>query len=100
MEHLHYQLNTQTGDVIEVILDHAANVLLLDMLNYTNYAAGQPFRYHGGYAQVSPYRIQPPRPGHWHLAVDLGGGAGSVRASIQVISKVRRSPGEPATSNS
>ncbi len=98
MEHLHYQLNTQAGDVVEVILDHAANVLLLDFLNYTNYTTGQPFRYYGGYAQVSPYRIQPPRPGQWHLAVDLGGGAGSVRASVQVVPRFSRMPNEPAIS--
>lgn len=98
MEHLHYQFNAQTGDVVEVILDHAANVQLLDMLNYTNYTMGEPFRYYGGYAQVSPYRIRPPHSGHWHLAVDLGGSPGSVRASVQVVPKFRRVPGEPAIS--
>ena len=96
MEHLHYQIDTRPGDVVEVILDHAANVLLLDALNYANYTSGQSFRYYGGYAEVSPYRLQPPHPGHWHLAVDLGGGAGSVRASVQVVSKFRRNSGEPA----
>lgn len=85
MEHLHYQLNAGSGDVVEVTLDHAANVLLLDTPNYSNYKNGQPFQYRGGYAKVSPYRLQAPYSGQWHLAVDLGGGAGSVRASLRVI---------------
>jgi hypothetical protein len=96
MEHLHYQLDANPGDVIEVMLDHAANVLLLDASNYANYTSGQSYRYHGGYAKVSPYRIRAPHSGRWHLAVDLGGGAGSVRASVQVVPKFRRIPGEPA----
>jgi len=98
MEYLHYELNARAGDTIEVVLDHAANVLLLDMLNYSNYKMGQAYQYYGGYAEVSPYRLRLPHPGQWHLAVDLGGGAGTVRASVQVIPSFRRSPVEPAHS--
>ena len=96
MEHLHYQLTLSSGDVLEVVLDYAANVLLLDSLNYACYTSGQPFRYYGGYAEVSPYRLQAPHSGQWHLAVDLGGGAGSVRASVQIVSKSSRNRNEPA----
>lgn len=95
MEHLHYQFSAQSGDVVEVILDHAANVQLMDTPNYTNYIAGQPFQYYGGYAKVSPYRIPAPHPGQWNIVVDLGGGPGHVRASVQFVSKTRRNMGEP-----
>ena len=63
MEHCHYQLYERSGDVVEVVLDHAANVLLLDAPNYASYVGDTPFHYYGGYAEVSPYRIRPPRPG-------------------------------------
>lgn len=86
MEHLHYQMTLNSGDVLEVSLDHAANVLLLNPLNYAHYTSGLPFRYYGGYADISPYRLTAPHSGQWHLAVDLGGGAGSVRASVQIVS--------------
>lgn len=96
MEHLHYPLDVQQGDVIEVVIDRAANVLLLDAPNYADYVSGLTFEYHGGYADVSPYRLPSPYPGHWHLAIDLGGGAGSVRASVQVVPRLSRRLGEPA----
>lgn len=95
MEHLHYQMTLNSGDVLEVSLDHAANVLLLDPLNYSCYTSSQPFRYYGGYADISPYRLPAPHSGQWHLAVDLGGGAGSVRASVQIVSASPRSNNEP-----
>ena len=98
MEHLHYQFNAQAGDIVEVILDRAANVQLLDMPNYTNYTAGQPYQYYGGYAKFSPFRLPTPRPGAWNIVVDLGGGPGSVRASVQISSGVRRNAGEPVAS--
>ncbi len=86
MEFLHQEFDLGPNDVMEVTLDHAANVQLLDPTNYSNYQNGRPYRYYGGYVKTSPYRLQAPFPGHWHLVVDLGGGAGSVRASGRVLS--------------
>jgi hypothetical protein len=85
MEYLHYEFDAVPSEMIEVTLDHAANVQLLDDDNFRNYRDHKRFDYHGGYAQKSPFRLQPPYAGHWHLVVDLGGGAGSVRASLQII---------------
>jgi hypothetical protein len=87
MNFLHQEFDAGPDDVIEVMLDHAANVLLLDGSNYENYRNGRPFHYYGGYAKTSPARISPPRTGHWHLVIDLGGFAGSVRASSRVLSQ-------------
>lgn len=87
MEYLHKELDLSEGDVVEVTLaGNAANVLLLDSMNFENYRAGRAYSYHGGYVRTSPYRIQAPRPGRWHLVVDLGGAAGRVQASVRVIS--------------
>ncbi|HEY2415884.1 MAG TPA: DUF1883 domain-containing protein [Pirellulaceae bacterium] len=71
--------------VIEVTLTNAANVLLMDSANFTSYQNGQAYRYYGGYVRTSPYKIRPPHQAHWHVAIDLGGAAGTVRASVRVI---------------
>lgn len=87
MDYLHKEFDLAEGDVIEVTLaGNAANVLLLDAGNFQNYRQGKPYSYYGGYARTSPYRIQVPQPGRWHLVVDLGGGAGRVQASSRIIS--------------
>ena len=87
MEYLHQEFDLNQNDVVEVTLaGNAANVLLLDSPNYQAYRDGRQYQYHGGYARTSPYRIPAPQPGHWHLVVDLAGGAGRVQASGRVIS--------------
>jgi hypothetical protein len=89
MDFLHHQFEAGPDDVIEVMLDRAANVQLLDPLNYENYREGRTFRYEGGgYATETPVRLHPPRLGTWHVVIDLGGGAGSVRATARVLSGV------------
>ena len=85
MDHLHGELDIGPNDIVEVSLDHAANVQLLDAINYDNYRHGRPYRYHGGYAKSTPVRLKAPSRGRWHLVVDLGGNAGTVRAGVRVI---------------
>jgi hypothetical protein len=87
MEHLHQELDLTPEDIVEVTLDHAANVQLLDPSNYLAYKEGQPYRYYGGHVTQSPYPLRAPHAGQWHLVVDLGGGPGTVRASTRVISR-------------
>lgn len=85
MNYLHYEFNLSSGDVVEVTLDKQANVRLLDSSNYSSYRNGREHRYYGGLAKVSPIRIAAPHAGHWHLVVDLGGYAGTVKASVSVV---------------
>jgi hypothetical protein len=85
MNFLHYNLNLGSSDVVEVALDKQANVRLLDDVNFSRYKRGGRYNFYGGLAQKSPIRLSPPRAGHWHLVIDLGGYAGSVRASVKVI---------------
>lgn len=84
MNYLHSEVHVDTGQAVVVQLDHAANVKVMDDFNFGLYQRGQSHRYHGGYVQHSPYAIRPPSSGRWHVAVDLGGYAGSVRAAITV----------------
>ena len=83
MNFLHYPLNLSSGDIVEVTLDTQANVRLLDEANFAKYQRGDKHTYYGGLAKVSPIKIPAPHPGSWHLVIDLGGYAGTVRASVK-----------------
>jgi hypothetical protein len=96
MEHLHRVFDLGEGQAVEVTLvGNAANVLLLDESNYQSYVEGKPYNYHGGYTRVTPFRVEAPRPGRWHLVVDLGGGPGRVQASSQIVNGVSISASMP-----
>lgn len=86
MDYLHSEFDLSSDDVLEVTLGgNAANVQLLDPVNFQNYSNRKAFRYYGGYAKQSPVRIPVPHAGHWHLVIDLGGNAGKVGASVRVL---------------
>lgn len=85
MNYLHWLFWAGPNDVIEVTLDKQANVKLLDGINYQHYQRGSQYRYHGGLATQSPVTLRPPHQTHWHLVVDLGGYAGTIRASARLI---------------
>jgi hypothetical protein len=83
---LHKDLGFLDGEeIVEVTLDSAANVKLMDSSNFSSYRGGRRHEYFGGHITRTPFRIAVPRSGHWHVAVDLGGYAGSVRAGIRVL---------------
>jgi hypothetical protein len=85
MNFLRYEVSAGPDDIIEVTLSKAANVRLLDSSNFQNYRTGRPHRCSGGYVTQSPYHLRPVRDGHWYIAIDLGGYAGTVRASVRVL---------------
>ncbi len=85
MNFLHQEFEAGPDDLIEVTLDGQANVMLLDSPNFESYRNGLSFKYYGGLAKVSPMRLAPPHEGRWHLAVDLGGHGGTIRASMRVL---------------
>ena len=85
MDYVHYDLNQLSGgEMIQVTLANAANVRLLDELNFGLYRQGGQYRYYGGYVTQSPYTVRVPAPGNWHLVVDLGGYSGEIRSSVRV----------------
>ena len=88
MNYLHYEFDLTGDDVVEVTLDKQANVRVLDSTNFALYKNGSQHRYFGGLAKESPVRIPVPHAGHWHVIVDLGGYAGTVRASAQITQGV------------
>lgn len=85
MDYLHQDFQIRPDQTVEVELDKQANVMLLDDIQYDNYRHGRQFRYLGGLAKQSPVHLSPPHSGHWHLVIDLGGAAGSLRHAIRVL---------------
>lgn len=86
-QYLQALLNAKAGDVVEVtLLGHAANVFLLDPVQFVNYQSGLQFLFYGGHATHTPVQVRVPTTGQWHLVVDLGGSPGTVSASYRVIS--------------
>lgn len=84
MNFLHYELRLKKGDVVEVKIDKQANVQLLDELSFTNYKKGKKYSSIGGLSKDLLVNLSSPYKGLWHLVVDLGGHAGTVKASVQV----------------
>ena len=85
MNLLHTDFWGGANEVVLVTLDGQANVMLLDDGNFSAYRQGRSYRYRGGWATRSPVRLSPSHHGHWHVVVDLGGRAGSIRAGIRII---------------
>lgn len=86
MNFLHKVLELADGDMVEVTLNNPANVQLLDEENYQQYSQNKLYRYHGGHATTTPATLAAPSAGSWHLVIDLGGGVGTVSASVRVLS--------------
>jgi hypothetical protein len=85
MEHLYYDLgNLRRDSTVVVTLRNQANIQLMTGSEYSNYKAGRRYRYHGGRVTQSPFRITVPSNGHWVVAIDLGGYAGRISASVAV----------------
>ena len=84
---IHFDLGQcKGGEIYEIALSgSAANVQLMDSLNFNSYRGGRQYRYSGGLMKRSPVNLQVPRSGHWHIAVDMRGLKGRTRASIRQL---------------
>ena len=86
MNFLHNDLEHRNrGEIVEITLTNGANVRLMDSSNFANYKRGRRHQYIGGLAKRSPLRLQIPRSGHWHIAIDMQGLRGSTEASVRVV---------------
>ncbi len=85
MRFLHWDFRGGPENVVQVELDHAANVILLDETNFSAFRRGSRYRYFGGYYKQTPVRLVPPHEGIWHVVVHLGGYAGRVNSSMALI---------------
>ena len=86
MNYLYKDLGTlHGGEIVEVRLNGQANVKLMTSSNYSAYKNGGRHTYYGGLATKTPVRLPVPSSGHWYVTVDLGGHAGKVSASINLL---------------
>jgi hypothetical protein len=85
MRILHWDIQAGPDNVVRVELDHAANVILLDDINFSAFRRGSRYHYFGGYYKQTPVQLVPPREGSWHVVVHLGCYAGRVNASMALI---------------
>lgn len=86
MNFLKYDLgHCNAGEIVEVTLSSQANVRLMDSSNFNSYRAGRRHQFVGGRAIRSPTRLSVPRSGYWHVAIDLGGRGGHIRASVRKL---------------
>ncbi|WP_194190807.1 DUF1883 domain-containing protein [Clostridium chrysemydis] len=58
---------------VEVHLSYAADVFLVDRINFQRYQSGQDFDYFGGHYSKTPVTISVVGSGRWYLIV-VGGG--------------------------
>lgn len=85
MEHFFKDLGSlKRGSAVVVTLRKQANVQVMTRSEYSKYKAERKYQYYGGRVTRSPHRIVIPRNGQWVVAIDLGGNAGRIAASIQV----------------
>lgn len=84
MRFLQWDIQAGPDNVVRVELDHAANVIMLDDINFSAFRRGSRYRYFGGYYKQTPVRLVPPHEGSWHVVVHLGGHAGRVNASMSL----------------
>jgi hypothetical protein len=86
MQFTHYDLgHKQRGQVVEVTLTSGANVRLMDGSNFSSFRNGRRHQYIGGLITRSPYRMQIPSAGHWHVTVDVAGLRNGTRSSIRML---------------
>ena len=87
MKYLKHDLGYRSaGDIVVVKMSgNAANVRLLDQMNFHQFECGSEHSYTGGHFKRSPVILRIPRDGHWHAVVDHGGYVGSTRVSVKVL---------------
>lgn len=85
MKFLQWVIHAGPDNVVQVELDHAANVVLLDDINFAAFRRGGRHTYYGGYYKRTPVRLVPPHEGRWHVVVHLGGYSGRVNARMALI---------------
>jgi hypothetical protein len=71
---------------VQVTVNTAAYVYLLDQENYILYQAEQEFEYYGDRVSSSPYRIRPPFAGIWNLVIEQADPSVPLTAGVQIIS--------------
>jgi hypothetical protein len=93
MNFIHTDVDVTGPAVAIVTLNHQANVMLLDPMNYEAYCARRLYLYvAGGWIKRSPVRMRIPSPGRWHIVVDLYGTPGHISATVHIVDLHSKDP--------
>ena len=80
-----FQMTTGPNMVAEVTISQPAYVYLVNAQGYQSYLNGDDFKFYGGYASSSPYRVLIPSSNHWYVIVDNGDGPiAGITSSVKV----------------
>ena len=83
---IHYDLgNLSSSNVVEVEIDNQAYVRLLNETNFSMYRSGKRYQFSGGLQKKSVKQYVIPNADHWHVAIDFGGRAGSIKTDVRVV---------------
>ena len=86
MRYAYGDLGEQTAGSTAVVRwrGSAANVMLLDPVNFAKYRDGRiPVAYSGGGHGRSPARLSIPQDGRWYVVADFGGT--STEATVEIL---------------
>ena len=75
MKYLYWDLGDQPEDsrVVVHLRGSAANVVLLDPVNFDRYRYGLSFHYTGGLRTGTPVQLEIPKDRYWYLVIDCCG---------------------------
>ncbi len=82
MDFLHYEIDCGPDVQLNVALDCAANVRVMDRVNFQLFRSGRPHWYLGGLVKQSPAILRGRQNGHWNVVIDLGTKGGTVKAGL------------------
>lgn len=85
MRFLHYTVRSGPDTIIQVNIDHRANIRLMDELNFHKYKLKKNYSFAGGLYDPPRAELRPSRQGEWHIVVDLEGLDGDVRAFVDLL---------------
>ncbi|MEJ5281501.1 DUF1883 domain-containing protein [Pseudomonas sp. MYb541] len=85
MNFLHTREYLEQGDIVVVECSHQCNVRLTTDTNFSKFKQSGAHEYFGSFYKMLPARIAAPSTGHWNITIDLGGGSGNIRHSINII---------------
>ena len=87
MDFLHYDFKLRAGDEIKIMLDHQADVRLMDDANYALFKGRAKYAFVGGHASKSPASIVAPSDGHWNLVIVARDHASELHVTVEVRPK-------------
>jgi hypothetical protein len=93
--HLHKEFTIGPQTVVEVFLDQAAMVYLMDGPNYESYCQELQFSAWGGESTVSPSRIRPGHEDHWHLVIEQKDTSAPLSVRVQLTEEKIKQPQDP-----